>query len=317
MKRFLLILAVLVFVSPAMAVVTITAVDNADGTADIQYAADPNDAVSGFGIDITVDANVVIADVCDYVEGESVTGNIGYGIFPGTIDVNTVSGDINDAGTPVAPSLDPGALGGLGTNGVTLEMGALYVEGNEPPLTGTLCTIVLGNCDGATGTPTLTLAGNSTRGNVVKTDSTEATVVYNGTTVSNCYTLTDCFPTTPDYAQQRTDFLAYQAAGANPDCWCQPGTGTLNPAGYQCDGDAANDTQLIKKYRVYTNDLNLVTGNWKTVISNAPPCADMDHGSQLIKKYRVYTNDLNRVTTNWKKVASELPGDCPRPDATK
>jgi hypothetical protein len=301
-----------------MAVVTITAVDNADGTADIQYAADPNDAVSGFGIDITVDANVVIADVCDYVEGESVTGNIGYGIFPGTIDVNTVSGDINDAGTPVAPSLDPGALGGLGTNGVTLEMGALYVEGNEPPLTGTLCTIVLGNCAGATGTPTLTLAGNSTRGNVVKTDSTEASVVYVGTTVTGCFVPIDCFPDTPAYAGQRADYLTFKSyVGDLADCWCPPGTGTQNPAGYQCDGDAANNTQLIKKYRVYTDDLNLVTGNWKLTISQADPRADIDHGSQLIKKYRVYTDDLNRVTGNWKKVASELPGDCPRPDATK
>jgi hypothetical protein len=72
-----------------------------------------------------------------------------------------------DDGTPVAPDTAPGAGGtGLGTSTLVLEMGALYVEGNEPPLTGTLIKVQVDNsCN-------VCVEGEPIRGNIVFTDGT-------------------------------------------------------------------------------------------------------------------------------------------------
>jgi hypothetical protein len=126
MKKLSLILAALLLV-PAMAAVDVTVSDNADLTGDINYTADAN--VSAFAVTIDVDGGASIVGFTPTVEGESVTGNIGYGIFPGTIDINGTTGDVNDYGTPVVA---------VDSNTIIIEMGALYVDGNEPPLTGTL-----------------------------------------------------------------------------------------------------------------------------------------------------------------------------------
>ena len=311
MKKITLILAVLLFVAPAMGAVTLTATDLGDGRVSISYSGD---AVSAFGIDITVESPAVITDVCDYNVGESVTGNIGYGIFPGTIDINTADGTVANDGTPVAPSDDPGAQTGLNTGGVTLEIGALYEDGNAPGTSGTLCVVVV-DCNGATQDVNLTIAGNSTRGNVVLTDATEAiSPNYNGCVVACDTTPPDCFldvyGSNPAYANQVAAYQAYIAAGEDPSCWCQI---------YQCDGDADGLTQLVGKFIVYTWDLDLVFANWKRKITDSRgsnPCADIDHKSQLVGKFRVYTWDLDAVFAHWKKKATDPlhPGDCPRPD---
>jgi len=90
-----------------------------------------------------------------------------------------------------------------------------------------------------------------------------------------------------------------------PDCWLTP---------YQCDGDAACDIENeFLKYRVYINDLNLVTANWKKRAGDPTldPCADIDHKYENeFLKYRVFINDLNIVVANWKKTDADLPGDC-------
>jgi len=92
-----------------------------------------------------------------------------------------------------------------------------------------------------------------------------------------------------------------------PDCWCTP---------YHCDGDADGATQGFQKYRVMSNDLGIVSANWKKLIDDATldPCADIDHKPQGFQKYRVMSNDLGIVIANWKKTDSDLPGDCPRPE---
>jgi len=99
------------------------------------------------------------------------------------------------------------------------------------------------------------------------------------------------------------------AALGSPACWCAP---------YQCDGDADGATQGFQKYRVMSNDLNIVSANWKKLIDDATldPCADIDHKPQGFQKqkYRVMSNDLNIVIANWKKTDSDLAGNCPRPE---
>jgi hypothetical protein len=101
-----------------------------------------------------------------------------------------------------------------------------------------------------------------------------------------------------------------------PECWC----GRLVPSPwpkwpYQCDGDADNTTQGIQKFRVYSNDFNILVANWKKIIKDPTlnPCADFDHLPQGLQKFRVYTNDFNILVDNWNKTDAQLPGNCPRP----
>jgi hypothetical protein len=116
----------------------------------------------------------------------------------------------------------------------------------------------------------------------------------------------DCFGYRlyPEYE----DYLIYH----EPNCWCPPPCGS----GYQCDGDADGNTLGLTKYRVYTNDFNILIANWKKIITDKTldPCADFDHKPQGLPKYRVYINDFNILVGNWKKTDAQLPGNCPRLD---
>jgi len=85
---------------------------------------------------------------------------------------------------------------------------------------------------------------------------------------------------------------------------------------YQCDGDADGATQGIQKYRIMSNDLNIVAANWKKKIDDPTldACADIDHKPQGSQDYRVMSTDLAILIANWKKIDSDLAGDCPRPE---
>jgi hypothetical protein len=226
-----------------------------------------------------------------------------FGIFPASfrdyITVDPATGEVTtwdvSEYTPEADPNDPGALGGLGTAGVTIEMGGLwYPTGdsspNAAPDSGTLCKVtVTENCN-------VTLAENATRGGVVLTDPSVApnVVLVPGAVVLACF---------PASYSTYNDWVAM----GEPDCWFSP---------YQCDGDADGGTEGLSKYRVYGRDLNLVVENWKRKINDPllDPCADIDHKSEGLSKYRVYGNDLNTVVGNWKAKDATLPGDCPRPE---
>ncbi len=121
----------------------------------------------------------------------------------------------------------------------------------------------------------------------------------------------NCFPDTPQYAQQYTDFLEYAAHGADPSCWCASWSDGTH---YQCDGDASGRKQTFTNYRVFTDDLALIIKNWKKKIDTADPCADIDHKAQLFQRYRVFTSDLAMLIANWKKRDDQLANNCPRPD---
>jgi hypothetical protein len=114
----------------------------------------------------------------------------------------------------------------------------------------------------------------------------------------------ECFPTS------YTTYKDWKTIG-KPMCWC--GTAGTPAWKYQCDGDAANDTHGLDKYRVYTNDYNKLLSNWKKKITDIwDACADIDHKPHGLDKYRVYTNDYNKMLSNWKKKDSNLSGNCPK-----
>ena len=169
MKKIALVVAMLALVTPVMATTNavIDACDLGSGNVAIIYNVTGGD-VSGFGLDITVDSGTIDA-IGGYKIGESNSTSKGYGIFPGTIDINDTTGMVDSYGNPVAPSSDPGALGGLGTGGITIELGAQYTTGNAPNRAGTICTVtVSSSCN-------ITVALNTTRGGVVDVNYLDAT----------------------------------------------------------------------------------------------------------------------------------------------
>ena len=170
MKKIAIVVAILALTAPVMAdVVITTSTNSSECTVTIGYESDAD--LSAFALDCNVSDGDTIDDIDNFHTGESITGSKGFGIFPGSIDINSVTAQVDDFGDPVAdPCKHPGALGGLNTSGVTIEMGALYVDGNQPPLTGTLCTLTVSD------TTKMTIVLNSTRGGVVKADSNDATV---------------------------------------------------------------------------------------------------------------------------------------------
>jgi len=302
MRKMILALAVVLLAAPAWAGVTITVTKISDTKVAINYDAttELSQLVRAFALDVTVtDGNVV--DIDDYAVGDD---NHGYGIFPGNfslyITVNPTTGLVDSWAdpnyTPVAPADDPGALGGIGTSGATLEMGSLY-DANAPAKSGMLCTVTV-----STGTKKLCVTGNAIRGNIVMEDASEVIPV------EACYTfITDCFPSTfTTYA----DWVTY----GKPKCWCNKLVDPVATGDYQCDGDADGVTSGAPyQYRIYTGDLSKVVGNWKKKMGAAglDSCADIDHKSSGSPyQYRIYTADLSKVVGNWKKKDAALPGNC-------
>jgi hypothetical protein len=292
----ILALAVVLLAAPAWAVVTITLTDLGNNEIAIGYdATSEAELVRAFALDVNV-AGGTIVDINDYAVGDD---NHGYGIFPGnfslyiTVQANGTVTNWDDPNyTPVAPSDDPGALGGLGTDGITIEMGSLY-DANAPAKSGVLCTVTISE-----GTKKLCVTGNAIRGNIVMEDAGEVIPV-------EACLLFDCFPSTfTTYA----DWVTY----GKPKCWCNKLVDPAATGDYQCDGDGDGATQGIAKYRIYTNDLNLLIPNWQKKITDPTinPCADYDHKGQGIAKYRVYTNDLQKLIDNWQKKDAALPGNC-------
>ncbi|MFC1738651.1 hypothetical protein ACFL1G_06350 [Planctomycetota bacterium] len=154
MKKMIFVLAILLMAVPAMAqTVTISAtceVWDGNGLVTISYdangAPDPCE-IRAFALDITVDNDGVIEDAWNESDD--------YWVFPGTYD---------DDWSVVAPSDDPGALGGLGTGGITTEQGSLFAEGEkEPNDTGDLLQFTVSG----EGTICVSIAANTTRAGVV------------------------------------------------------------------------------------------------------------------------------------------------------
>jgi len=317
MKKLSLVLAALLFTTPALAAVRII-VEPSGKTATIKYATD-GEKVRAFALDITVDKGV-IQGISGFIRGESTKAKPGYGIFPGSfarhITVNPDTGevakwDVNDY-TPVADPCDPGALGGLGTNGITIEMGALYYptddsSPNAPLNQGTLFKLTLSEA------AKLTVKLNEVRGGIVLTNPDVPAVVNltgaAGISIASSNALTS---SQPDYAE-------WVAVG-KPTCWTYP---------RQCHGDADGLKEGNEKtgfYYVGPSDLNLLVAAWQvkeppfgpgiTSIQNGI-CADFAHdqgGSASTGTYRVGPTDLNRLVEYWlvkeAPAGPGVPSDC-------
>ena len=170
MKKFAFLLALLVLAAPAMADVIVSC-NIAGSTVTVSYASTEPNEIRAFALDITVSSGT-ITSVTAAKEGESSSVSKGYGIFPGTIYI--VDGDVCDWNTPVAPSGDPCAEGGIDTDGITVELGSLYEDGNAPLQTGPLPLLSFEVSDPAC---QVNIAENARRGGVVmkNPDETVAT----------------------------------------------------------------------------------------------------------------------------------------------
>ena len=155
MKKMILVLAVLLMTAPAMAGIVVSAADVGGGEVTISYEANGVEMIRAFALNIEVDSGATI---------EAIGGlNTQYNIYPGSIII--VGDEVNDVGTPVADAAaypGTGTLGGLGTAGITIEMGSLEVSGDA---TGALCTLtVVGDCNVA-------MTENAARGGAVMEDT--------------------------------------------------------------------------------------------------------------------------------------------------
>jgi len=206
MRKLCFVLTALLLTVPAMATLQITCaqVDDTNQVA-VNYSAvgDDGNMPRAFGLDITVNAGVIAS---------LVSHNASFWVHPGIIVIT--NGNVTNEGGPVAPAADPGALGGLGTSGMTIEMGSLYdpcdpCHPDPPANNGELLRFrVSTDC-------TVTVAGNPARGNVVAESTAEA-VTNLPTDCNVLVTPPDCFPSGGAWQAQ---YDAWVIRG-KPSCWC-------------------------------------------------------------------------------------------------
>lgn len=317
MKKIAIVVAILALVAPAMAAVTITTSTNStECTITIGYTS-PDANLSAFALDCNVSDGNTIDGIDNFHIGESNSTATGFGIFPGSIDINSVTAAVDDYGNPVAPSDDPCALGGIGTAGLTIEMGALYEDGNQPGLSGTLCTLTV------SGTCRMTIALNARRGGIVKEDFGDATVANLPLTVTvPCVSL--C--TVPDIiGMTRTDANdAILNAGlligdTTYDASCSTYARGTIMAQDPCEGEQLPCNPGHVNSVVSSGCFPWADPNYQTWISVGEPncwcyprqcngdCDDAQDGDTKQGYFYVYGGDLNMVISGWKQVYGGNP----------
>lgn len=149
----------LLLVAPAWGAVVIK-LEQVGDTNEFKVMYDVNgepNRFRAFGLDITVDNGGKVSDA-NWLKW----GTPKYQIYPGSIDINA-AGIVQDYGSPVGDPCglpDGTTLPGLDTNGVSIEMGSLYVgTPNAPPSSGTLLSIFINSANDCN----IILAGNAAR----------------------------------------------------------------------------------------------------------------------------------------------------------
>lgn len=277
MKKIVMALVVLLMAAPAWATVTITCEQVGEtNEVIVSFVNDDGEMnVRAFALDITVSAGNILDVNCT---------NADYWVYPGSIKI-LPSGEIDEYGDCACDSGDHAdTLGGVGTPGVTVEMGSLYEGEAAPAQSGEL--LRLRTDDG-----TVTIDENEIRGGIVMEDP-EAEVTTN--LPSDCEVVTECYGGMADYAE-------WDAVG-KPICWCYP---------RQCHGDADGLPYGLGGYWVSIPDLGILKDAWNKpaggLVGNEA-CADFDHLPYGLGAYRVSIPDLTILKANWNSAAT--PADC-------
>jgi hypothetical protein len=227
--------------------------------------------------DPNADANFV--DVNDQA-------NEDYWVFPGSIDINE-AGAVNDVGTAIADICDlpSDTLPGLDSNGVTIEMGSLYVgAANAPDANGTLIELVVDDDCNVIVTENFSRGGVVSEGAASKSDP--------------------CLPPQAKVRIAPREKAEWRKVG-KPKCWC-PFKG-----GRQCHGDADNrgqgkqsniwastwDSEVFRAAQGKTEAQLGCPDNLATIVTSGGDtielrCADFKHDGQgKAGDIRVSTND--------------------------
>jgi len=180
MRRILLIVAMLLLATPALATITVSAVHTGGGVVEVNYTCSGGEAVRAFALNLDINNAFTIDAIRDFNRGD----NNGFGIFPGKFRdyINAASPTWTDpCYNPVAPAGDRDAHTGIGTGGITVEMGSLYV-GSAPASSGRLFTLDVNGHSGVFGD--LVITANATRGGpAVLENGTVASAALNGARV--------------------------------------------------------------------------------------------------------------------------------------
>lgn len=293
MKKLLTLFAVFALTAPVLAAdpnVLVTC----DETGLVSYEVLVEDGVDpglmrGIALDITTSNSALITGISQYdAEGAGVPADsesipAGYSIYMGSVTFATDPNLIADFGDPVAPNTDPDALGGLGTTGITVEMGSLYADGDPaPPTSGPLFKLDI-DLNGESDT-VLTIVANATRGGCVMEDGTSANVVAPGCTVGP----SDCM------AQTNPAYNDWVSLG-KPACWC-----------YQKQGHGDIDGVNFGPFAVAANDFTaLKAAINKPVLPAGGECADLNHTK--FGPFRVAADDFAELKRWINKPAAGVP----------
>jgi hypothetical protein len=181
MKKIVALLVIVAVAAPAMAATTVTCAQIGSTAAfTVSYAYTTGTSFPrAFALDITTSKGS-FSSVTPTISGESLSTAKGFGIFPGTIIIDT-AGVVTTVGTPVAPQSDlpAGTLAGLGTAGMTVELGSLYaVTAAKPVDSAVILTVAMSGLaqTSAVQTANITIAANSARGGLVLEDASTAAV---------------------------------------------------------------------------------------------------------------------------------------------
>jgi hypothetical protein len=169
MRRITILLTLLIFTASANAAIKIT-VEDVNGLAAIQYECTEGEVVRAFALDVKVDTGT-IDGISGFFVGECTLEKQGYGIFPASFRDNI---EIDDTGEVVSWDVEgynplakvddcpEGTLAGLGTDGVTLELGGLWAVDDPalvPASKGTLCLLQISEAANVTVTPNVCRRG--------------------------------------------------------------------------------------------------------------------------------------------------------------
>ena len=289
MRKILMVLTVLLLAAPTWAAVSVTCTAVDPGVSyevRVGYAVTDTNNIRAFGIRIDVNNGATISNVD--------VNDTDYYIFPGSIDINDTTGEVDANGTAVAE-------GGNGQGYMILEMGSLYAADDakhpcEPPQSGTICTFdVSKEC-------VVSLSRDTARGGVVNENGSDSA------SLSGCsLAYSDCLPLSdPCWAE-------YDRYG-RPNSWCYYS---------QCHGDADGlidgGTKVGGFYHVGSGDLTILGNGWKKKYNDATTPyepnalnyldADFDHekggGPKVGGYYRVGSPDMTILGLHWKLKCSD------------